>query len=67
MPIINITILEGVLSEEKKMDQKREISKGITKTMVDALGVIQDKDVVVIFNEKKKDCLASGGKLVCDQ
>ena len=49
------------------MDQKREISKGITKTMVDALGVIQDKDVVVIFNEKKKDCLASGGKLVCDQ
>ena len=67
MPIINITILEGVLSEEKKMDQKREISKGITKTMVDALGVIQDKDVVVIFNEKKKDCLASGCKLVCDQ
>ena len=67
MPIVNITILEGIMSNEKKIEQKREISKGITKTMVDALGVIQDKDVTVIFNEKKRDCLASGGKLICDQ
>lgn len=60
MPTIKIDWLEG-----RTKEQKAQVVKEITDTMVRVAGATEEK-VVIILKELSRDNLAHGGKLLSD-
>jgi 4-oxalocrotonate tautomerase len=61
MPEIILELAEG-----RTLEQKREIVKGFTETMVRVIGV-DPEAVVVIIHENPRTDKAKGGVLFCDR
>lgn len=61
MPLVQITMLEG-----RTTDQKRKIAKRITDTLVEEAGARREA-VIVAFHEVSKESYASGGELMTDK
>jgi 4-oxalocrotonate tautomerase len=61
MPLIQITMLEGRTTE-----QKRKLAARITHAMVEEAGARREA-VVVVFHEVSKESYASGGVLIADK
>jgi 4-oxalocrotonate tautomerase len=61
MPLVQVTMLQG-----RTADQKRQIAKRITDTMVEEAGAKREA-VVVTFVELSKESYASGGLLMADK
>jgi len=61
MPIIQITMLQG-----RSTDQKRKIAKRITDVMVEEAAAKRDATVVT-FVEVSRESYASGGELMIDK
>jgi 4-oxalocrotonate tautomerase len=61
MPLVQVTMLQG-----RTADQKRQIAKRITDTMVEEGGAKREA-VVVTFVELSKESYASGGVLMADK
>lgn len=61
MPLVQITMLTGRTTE-----QKRKLAKRITDALVEEAGASRDA-IVVAFNEVTKESYASGGILVADK
>lgn len=61
MPMIQITMLSGRTTE-----QKRKIAQRITDVMVEETGTGRD-GVAVAFHEVEKDSYARGGVLISDK
>ena len=61
MPIIQITLLEG-----RNTEQKRKIAARMTDVLVEEAGTARD-GVVVTFVEVKRDEYARGGVLMADK
>jgi 4-oxalocrotonate tautomerase len=61
MPLVQITMLEG-----RTTDQKRKIAKRITDALVEEGGARRE-GIVVAFNEVSKESYASGGELMMDK
>ncbi|HWR35943.1 MAG TPA: 2-hydroxymuconate tautomerase [Clostridia bacterium] len=61
MPNVQITMLEGRTTE-----QKRNAAKRITQVLVEECGARLDA-IVVAFVEVPRDSYASGGVLICDK
>lgn len=61
MPVVTIQILKGATRE-----QKAEVARGITETLVSVLGKDPEKTHIV-FQEIETDDWALGGKLVTER
>lgn len=61
MPLVQITMLEG-----RTTDQKRKIAKRITDALVEEAGARREA-VIVAFHEVSKESYASGGELMADK
>ena len=61
MPLVQITMLAGRTSE-----QKRKLAKRITEVMVEEAGARREA-IVVAFHEVSKESYASGGVLMSDK
>ncbi len=61
MPIINIDWLEN-----RTVEQKREIAKQFTQTMVDVAGC-PAASVTIIFTDHPRTDIAKSGSLLSDQ
>lgn len=61
MPLVQITMLEGRTS-----DQKRKLAARITDAMVEEAGARREA-IVVTFVEVSKESYASGGVLMADK
>jgi 4-oxalocrotonate tautomerase len=61
MPLVQVTMLQG-----RTADQKRQIAKRITDTMVEE-ACAKREAVVVTFVELSKESYASGGLLMADK
>ena len=61
MPIIQVNMLEGRTTE-----QKRKLVSGITTAVIDALGV-HSEQVRVMIHEMSKDDYAIGGKTAAER
>ncbi len=61
MPMVQITMLAG-----RTTDQKRKIAKRITDVMVEEAGARRE-GIVIAFNEVSKESYASGGELMVDK
>jgi 4-oxalocrotonate tautomerase len=61
MPLIQVTMLEGRTTE-----QKRKLAKRITDAMVEEAGARREA-IVVAFHEVSKESYASGGVLMADK
>jgi 4-oxalocrotonate tautomerase len=61
MPLVQITMLAG-----RTTDQKRKIAKRITDTLVEEAGARREA-IVVAFHEVSKESYASGGELMSDK
>jgi len=61
MPMVQITMLEGRTTE-----QKRRIAQRITDAIVEEAGASRET-VVVAFHEVSKESYASGGVLMVDK
>jgi 4-oxalocrotonate tautomerase len=61
MPLVQITMLQG-----RTTDQKRKIAKRITDVMVEEAGARREA-IVVAFHEVSKESYASGGELIADK
>lgn len=61
MPIVQVTMLAGRTS-----DQKRKIAKRITDALVEDGGARRE-GIVIAFNEVSKESYASGGELMADK
>jgi len=61
MPMVQITMLEGRTTE-----QKRRIAQRITDAIVEEAGARRET-VVVAFHEVSKESYASGGVLMVDK
>ncbi len=61
MPIIQVNMLEGRTTE-----QKRKLVSGITTAVIDALGV-QAEQVRVMIHEMGKDDYGIGGKTAAER
>jgi 4-oxalocrotonate tautomerase len=61
MPVVQVSLLEGRTTE-----QKRNIAKRITQTLVEEAGA-NEQGVVVTFVDLPTDSYASGGMLICDK
>ncbi len=61
MPLIQVTMLEG-----RTTDQKRKLARGLTDVMVEEGGAHREA-VVVTFVEISRESYASGGVLVADR
>ena len=61
MPLVQITMLEGRTTE-----QKRKVAQRITDALVEEAGARRDA-VVVAFHEVSKESYASGGVLMSDK
>ena len=61
MPLVQITMLSGRTTE-----QKRKLAERITDVLVEEAGARREA-VVVTFHEVSRESYASGGVLVADQ
>jgi len=61
MPLVQITMLTG-----RTTDQKRKIAKRITDALVEEAGARREA-IVVAFHEVSRESYASGGELVIDK
>jgi 4-oxalocrotonate tautomerase len=61
MPMVQITMLEG-----RTTDQKRKIAKRITDVLVEEAGA-RPEGIVIAFHEVSKESYASGGQLIIDK
>lgn len=61
MPLVQITMLAG-----RTTDQKRKIAKRITDVLVEEAGARREA-IVVAFHEVAKESYASGGELMSDK
>ncbi len=61
MPLVQITMLAGRTTE-----QKRKLAKRITDVMVEEAGA-RPEAIVVTFNEVSKENYASAGVLIADK
>ncbi len=61
MPLVQITMLEGRTTE-----QKRKLAQRITDAMVEEAGARREA-VVVAFHEVSRESYASGGVLMSDK
>jgi 4-oxalocrotonate tautomerase len=61
MPLVQITMLAG-----RTTDQKRKIVKRITEVLVEEAGARRE-GIVVAFHEVSYESYASGGELVADK
>jgi len=61
MPLVQITMLEG-----RSTDQKRKLAKRITEALVEEAGA-RPEAIVVAFHEVSKESYASGGVLLSDK
>ncbi|HUJ93667.1 MAG TPA: 2-hydroxymuconate tautomerase [Terriglobales bacterium] len=61
MPLVQITMLEG-----RSTEQKRKLATRITDAMVEEAGARREA-VVVAFHEVSKESYASGGVLMADK
>ena len=61
MPVIQVSLLEGRTTE-----QKRKLAKRITDAMVEEAGA-RAEGVVVTFVDLPRDSYSSGGVLMCDK
>jgi 4-oxalocrotonate tautomerase len=61
MPMVQITMLEGRTTE-----QKRKVAQRITDAIVEEAGARREA-VVVAFHEVSKESYASGGVLMVDK
>lgn len=60
MPIVTIELIEG-----RSVEQKREMAKKITETIVEITKIQQDA-VEIIFHDMKKENYSKGGLLAID-
>ncbi|NPV46995.1 MAG: 4-oxalocrotonate tautomerase [Armatimonadetes bacterium] len=60
MPIVTLTI------SHLDAGKKRALAEGFTKVAAEATGIPEEK-FIVIFDEKPRDSIAVGGKLLADQ
>ena len=60
MPIVTIELIEG-----RSIDQKREMAKKITETIVEITKIPKDA-VEIIFYDMKKENYSKGGLLAID-
>jgi 4-oxalocrotonate tautomerase len=60
MPIVTIEMIEG-----RSVDQKREMAKKITETIVEVIKIPEDA-VEIIFHEIKKENYSKAGLLAID-
>lgn len=60
MPMVSISIRQG-----RTRDQKAQLVKEITETMVKVLGT-KAENVRIVIHEEPDENLASGGKLLSD-
>ncbi len=61
MPLVQITMLQGRTTE-----QKRKIAKRITDTLVEEAGARRE-GIMIAFHEVSKESYASGGELMVDK
>jgi len=61
MPMVQIALLEG-----RTTDQKRKIAKRITDVLVEEAGTRREA-IVIAFHEVSKESYASGGELIIDK
>ena len=61
MPLVQITMLEGRTTE-----QKRKLAQRITEVMVEEAGARREA-IVVAFHEVSRESYASGGVLMVDK
>ena len=61
MPLVQITMLQGRTTE-----QKRKIAKRITDALVEEAGARRE-GIVVAFHEVPKESYATGGELMIDK
>lgn len=61
MPLVQVTMLEG-----RTTDQKRKLVQRITDAMVDEAGAGREA-IVVAFHEVSNESYASGGVLMADK
>jgi len=61
MPLVQITMLEG-----RSTEQKRKLAQRITDVMVEEAGARREA-IVVAFHEVSKESYASGGVLMADK
>ena len=61
MPLVQITMLQG-----RNTDQKRKIAKRITDALVEEAGARREA-IIVAFHEVSKESYASGGVLMADK
>lgn len=60
MPIITLTI------SHLDTERKRALAEGFTKVAAETTGIPEEK-FIVVFDEKPRDSIAVGGKLLADQ
>ena len=61
MPLVQITMLSGRTTE-----QKRKLAQRITDVIVEEAGAARDA-IIVAFHEVSKESYASGGVLIADK
>jgi 4-oxalocrotonate tautomerase len=61
MPLVQITMLSGRTTE-----QKRKLAQRITDVIVEEAGASRDA-VIIAFHEVSKESYASGGVLIADK
>lgn len=61
MPVVNIKIVEG-----RSVEQKRAMSKAVTKAIAETIGVAESA-VWISIEDLKPENLAQGGELRCDK
>lgn len=61
MPMVQITMLQGRTTE-----QKRNLARRITDVMVEEAGARREA-IIVAFNEVSKESYATGGELMIDK
>ena len=61
MPLVQITMLQG-----RTTDQKRKIARRITDVLVEEAGARRE-GIVIAFHEVSQENYASGGELISDK
>ncbi len=61
MPVVQVSLLEGRTTE-----QKRRLAKRITQALVEEAGA-NEQGIVVTFIDLPTDSYSSGGMLICDK
>ncbi|AEE14899.1 4-oxalocrotonate tautomerase [Thermodesulfobium narugense DSM 14796] len=61
MPIVTIELLEG-----RSKEQKKQIAKDITETLIKNANV-KPEAITILFHDLKADDIAKGGKLLSEK